>query len=346
MRSSTLLTPATGSSGPRERSSIAPGLAVTIVGTAAAAAAHALVSQVGTLTWAVLFGALAANLNVLPRSAGQGLKFATKRLLRLGVALLGFSLSLRAIADLGVQVVGMVVVVAGTTLLGTAWLGIRMGIGRPRSILLATGFAICGASALAAMEESAEATEDDVAAAVAMVTLFGSVMMIGLPLLQQPLGLTATQMGAWAGASIHEVGQVLAAADSVGAAALGVAIVVKLSRVLLLAPVVTAANLVQRRRYRAASTGADAVTRPPLVPMFVVGFLGCAIARTAGLVPPDMIQVIGYAQTATLGAAMFGMGAGVRIATLTRSGGPLLVLSTLATAVVTTLSLLGVLVLM
>jgi uncharacterized integral membrane protein (TIGR00698 family) len=346
MRSSLLLTPTCGSSRPPECSSIAPGLAVTFLGTAAAVAAHALVSQVGTLTWAVLFGAVAANLNMLPRSSAPGLKFATKRLLRLGVALLGFSLSLRAVADLGIQVVGMVVVVACATLLGTVWLGMRMGISRPRSILIGTGFAICGASAIAAMEESAEATEDDVAAAVAMVTLFGSVTMIGLPLLQQPLGLTATEMGVWAGASIHEVGQVLAAADSVGAAAVGVAIVVKLTRVLLLAPVITAANLVQRRRYRAASIGAHSRKWPPLVPMFVLGFLGSAVARTADLVPPDMLHIIGYAQTAALGAAMFGMGAGVRVASLTRSSGPVLVLSTLATATITTLSLLGVLFLM
>lgn len=330
------------------RGALAPGIAVTVVGTAAAVLAHRLVPQVGVLTWAVALGALAANLHLLPHTASDGLRFATRKLLRVGVVLLGFSLSLGAIASLGLPVVALVVVTLVSTLLFTTWLGLRMGLGRPRSLLIATGFSICGASAIAGMEKTAEADEDDVAVAIAMVTICGSVAMVVLPLLQSPLGLTDVQLGAWAGASVHEVGQVVAAASPAGAAAVAVAMVVKLTRVLLLAPVVAGASLLRRRELARQSDGAaDAGTGhlPPLVPLFVVGFLVCSVVRTTGLLPESLLGPIAHLQTLALGAALFGLGTGVRVACLFRSSGPALLLSTVSTLMVAGISLAGVLIL-
>ena len=88
------------------------------------------------------------------------------------------------------------------------------------------------------MEETAGADEEDVTVSIAMVTLFGTIALVLLPLLQGPLGLTDLQFGVWAGASVHEVGQVVAAASPAGAAVVATAVVVKLTRVVMLAPVV------------------------------------------------------------------------------------------------------------
>ncbi len=328
--------------------SLVPGVLVVAAGVAAAVLGHRLVPQVGVLTWAVALGAVVANLNVLPRSATAGLRFATRKLLRVGVVLLGFSLSLGAIAALGVPVIGLVVVTLFSTLLFTTWLGLKMGLGRPRSLLIATGFSICGASAVAGMQDTAEADEDDVAVAIAMVTVCGTVAMIALPLLQGPLGLTDVQLGAWAGASVHEVGQVVAAASPAGAAAVAVAMVVKLTRVLLLAPVVAGASLLRRRELaREADGAAEATTRPlpPLVPLFVVGFLLCSVIRTLGLVPDALLGPVAQVQTLALGAALFGLGTGVKVSCLFRSSGPALLLSTVSTLMVAGVSLAGVLLL-
>lgn len=294
------------------------------------------------LTWAVLLGAAAANLSLLPEAAQPGLRIATKKLLRIGVVLLGFSLSVVSIMALGLPVIALVVVTLLSTLLVTSWLGLRLGMGRPRSLLIATGFAICGASAIAAVEENAEADEEDVAVAIAMVTLFGTVAMISLPLLQGPLGLSDIQLGAWAGAGVHEVGQVVAAASPAGAAAVAVAIVVKLTRVLLLAPVVAGISSLRRREARAEGGQAAGTGLPPLVPLFVLGFLACVAIRTTGLIPAGALDMIGYLQTVALGAALFGMGTGVHIASLVRSSGPALLLSTVSTMVVGSISLAGV----
>ncbi len=233
--------------------------------------AHRVVGAVGVLTWAVAFGALATNLGLVPHIAVTGLRGLTRRLLRIGIVLLGFSLSLASIAALGVPVVALVVVTLLSTLVGTVWAGRRLGLGRARSLLVATGFAICGASAIAAMEETAEADDEDVALAVAMVTLCGTARDGGAAAAAGPLRLTDTQYGTWAGASVHEVGQVVAAAGPAGAAAVGVAVVVKLTRVLLLAPVVAGVGLLRRH---AGGPPADRAARPPLVPLFVLGLPG------------------------------------------------------------------------
>ena len=265
----------------------------------------------------------------------------TKRLLRIGIVLLGFAVSFGSIMALGV---GTVALVAGTlvvTLVVTTWLGNRMKLGAARSLLIGTGFAICGASAIAAMEDTAGADEEDVAVGIAMVTLFGTVAMVLLPLLAGPLGLSDMQFGIWAGASIHEVGQVVAAAGAGGAAVVAIAVVVKLTRVLLLAPVVATVSVRRRLAGRQDTAG----KRPPIVPLFVLGFLACVALRSTGVIPTGALAAISQVQVAALGAALFGMGAAVQIRSLFRGSGRVLLVSTLSTLLVTGVALAGVLLL-
>lgn len=324
-----------------QRSVLLPGLVITGVGVALATAGHHVVPSVGVLTWAVLLGAVAANLDLIPIAAQPGLRIAVKKLLRVGVVLLGFSLSLTAIGALGAPVIALVVLTLVSTLVFTWWLGLRMQVGPARSLLIATGFSICGASAIAGMERTADADEDDVATAITMVTLCGTLAMIAIPLLQAPLGLSDRQLGIWAGASVHEVGQVVAAAGPAGATAVALAVVVKLTRVLLLAPVVAVVSAI-RRRTQPAGEGATA-GRPPIVPLFVLGFLACVLLRTSGLVPAGVLDVISTLQTITLAAALFALGTGVHLGKLLHSGGRPLALGMVSTLVVATVSLVGVL---
>lgn len=318
------------------------GLAVALVGVTVALMLHTLLPTVGPLTWAVVLGVVAANTGAIPRSARGGVTAVTRRLLRIGVVLLGFSLSLVAIGRLGLPVIGLVVVTLSMTLGLTTWLGMRLGLGRSRSLLIATGFAICGASAVAAMEENADADEEDVAVAIAMVTICGTAAMVLLPLLQGPLGLTDVQLGEWAGASVHEVGQVVAAASPAGAAAVGVAVVVKLTRVLLLAPVVAGVGLARRRQQFREGRQQFGARTPPVVPLFVLGFLGCVLVRSTGLLPTPALDVASQLQTVILGAALFGMGTAVHLRPLLRSSGRALALSVASTLVVAGVSLAGV----
>jgi uncharacterized integral membrane protein (TIGR00698 family) len=330
---------------PTSPTGILPGLLCSATGVTASMIAHQLIQQVGVLTWAVVLGAIAVNAHLLPASSRPGLKLATQKLLRLGVVLLGFSLSLTSILALGGPVIALVVASLFTTLLFTTWLGMRMSLGRPRSLLIGTGFAICGASAIAAMEANAEGDEDDVAIAIAMVTICGTVAMILLPLLQSPLGLSDAQFGAWAGASVHEVGQVVAAASPAGAQAVSVAVIVKLTRVLLLAPVVAGVSMLRRRKVWSGGDHTGGAGSAPFVPLFVVGFLACVVIRTTGAIPTSILNLISYAQTVTLGAALFGMGTAVHARSLLRGSARAMSLAAISTLVISSVSLAGVLLL-
>ena len=318
----------------------AQGFAVLALGLAAAFLGHRLVPQVGVLTWSIGLGVAAANLGVLPRTGTRQLGQVTKKLLRVGIVLLGFSVSFASITALGLPVIAVVAVSLVATLVFTTWLGRRMGLSSARSLLVGTGTAICGASAIAAMEDTARADEEDVTAAIAMVTLFGTLALVLLPLLQGPLGLTDAQFGTWAGASVHEVGQVVAAASPAGAAVVAIAIVVKLARVVMLAPVVAVVSLVQRITRPASANEAG---RTPLVPLFVLGFLACVALRITGLVPEAELGGIANVQVAALGAALFGMGCSVKVASLLRRSGAVMVVSTLGTLFIGAVSLAGIL---
>jgi uncharacterized integral membrane protein (TIGR00698 family) len=302
--------------------------------------AHRFVPAIGVLTWAVALGMLAGNTRLLPAAAGAALSRVTRRLLRVGIVLLGFSVSFGAIAALGLGTVGLVAGTLVTTLVVTTWLGNRVRLGRARGLLIGTGFAICGASAIAAMEETAGAGEEDVAVGIAMVTLFGTVAMVLMPLLWHPLGLSDVQYGVWAGASIQEVGQVVAAAGAGGAAVVGVAVVVKLTRVLLLAPVVAAVSVRRRMSSSERSTGAK---RPAIVPLFVLGFVACVAVRSTGILPAGALAAISQVQVAALAAALFGMGAGVKLRSLLQRSGAVLGVAAASTILVAGVALAGIL---
>ncbi|MGA4848694.1 YeiH family protein [Streptomyces sp. G5(2025)] len=333
-------------------SGIFPGLALAATGVAVAWGAHRLVPGVPMLTAAVLLGIVAAHLpgpaRHFVRGPGKaGLTFAAKRLMRVGIVLLGLKLSLDDVLGLGWSSVVMVLGVVAVTFFGTWWLGRRMGLRGDQPLLVATGYSICGASAIGAVSEVSESDERDTATSVALVTLCGTLAIAVLPLLQHPLGLTDAEFGRWVGASVHDVGQVVATAQTAGSGALGDAVLVKLMRVALLAPLVAAVALSVRARSRSRAAGRTGTAtggarRPPLVPLFVAGFLAMVVLRTTGLLPGAAIDAAQVAQELLLAAALFGLGSAVDLPSLTRTGGRVAALGLVAWGVIAGVSYVGV----
>lgn len=305
---------------------LAPGLVAAAVATAVAFGVARLVPAVSALTLAVVLGVLVGPR--LPAPTADGLRWATKKFLRLGVVLLGLQLAVGQVLGLGV---GTVLAIAATVLVafaGTLLIGRALGVSRGLSLMVATGFSICGASAIAAMDSVADSEKEDVATGVTLVTLYGSAAIGLVPLVGGWLGLAPEQLGAWAGVSVHEVAQVVAAASPAGAAAVAIAVVVKLTRVVLLAPMVAGVSLVARRR--SAGTG----RRPPIVPLFVVGFLAMMLVRSTGAVPAAVLGAAGSVTTLLFAAALFGLGSQVRLGALLRTGRRGLALGALSTLLV------------
>ncbi|MEU4094087.1 putative sulfate exporter family transporter [Streptomyces sp. NPDC026673] len=330
---------------------VLPGLLVAAVGAALATVLHVLLPAVPVPTTAVVLGIAAANLpgvrSALRGRARPGLTFAGKRLMRIGIVILGLQLSLDDVLGLGWATAGMVVCVVAATFWGTVWLGRRMGLRGDQPLLIATGYSICGASAIGAVSQVTGSEEEDVAASVALVTLCGTLAIGVLPLLHHPLGLDDVQFGRWAGAGVHDVGQVVATAQTAGPAALGEAVLVKLMRVALLAPLVAAVGYSFRRRRAAAKTagpgGAAAGPRTPLLPLFVVGFLVMIAVRSTGILPAGVLDGAQEAQQLLLAMAMVGLGSMVNLPTLARTGPRVAAVGLISWTLIATVSYAGVL---
>jgi uncharacterized integral membrane protein (TIGR00698 family) len=314
-----------------------PGLVLV---TAAVAAAFALgeAIDVSPLVGGVVLGVIAANAGLIHPVLQPGVTFAAKKLLRLGVVFLGLRLSLEQVRELGVVGAITVVAVVVATFLGVQltarWMGLRPGLG----LLVATGYSICGASAVAAMEPLTDADEEEVAYAIGLVTLCGSLSIAVLPAIGHALGLGVERFGAWAGAGVHDVGQVTATASAYAEASLAPATLVKLTRVILLAPMVAGVGLWRRRRAQPGAA-ADAAGAAPIVPLFVVGFLAMIGLRATGWLSDETLATAKDIEQALLTAGVFGLGCGVAFARLRRLGGRPLVLGLASWALVAAIAL-------
>jgi uncharacterized integral membrane protein (TIGR00698 family) len=324
-----------------------PGLVAAALAVGVAFALHAALPAVPMLTASVGLGILVAQVPViriwLDGPLAPGLRFAARTLMRAGIVLLGLKLSLIDIGQLGLLSILAIVGIVLATFAGTYWMGRLFRLPSTQALLVATGFSICGASAIGAMGSVTRSSRAEQATPVALVTLCGTLAIGVLPLLQAPLGLTGVQFGHWVGASVHDVGQVVATAQTAGSAALAIAVVVKLTRVLMLAPMVAGAGLVLRRRDRLGGIAADATARrPPIVPLFVAGFLVAVMLRSFLPLPPAVLDGADAVQTVLLAAALFGLGTAVRFGTLLRTGGRALAVGLLSWALIAALALAAV----
>lgn len=318
-----------------------PGIALAAVAGALCLMLATVLPGVSGLMIAIVAGIALRNLRLIPSWARPGLAWSSKRMLRLGIVLLGLQLSIPSLAALGVGPVLVLVATVAATFLGTLLVARLIRAPRVTGLLIATGFAICGASAVAAMASVVDPdneSEDEVAQAIALVTLYGTVALFLIPALQPVVRLDDEQMGLWIGASIHEVAQVVAAGSAVSAIGLSLATVAKLGRVVLLAPLVATVGIAESRRARDGERAA----RPPLVPLFVIGFVLTAALRALVPLDPVVLDVSALISTLLLCVAMFCLGAGVDLAALVRTGGKAVVLGAASTAIAAGASLLGI----
>ncbi len=330
---------------PPRLGTLLPGAAAALTCSGACVLLAVRLPALPSLLLALLLGVGLRAAGALPARLEPGLSWTARRVLRVGVVLLGLQLSLGDLLHLGAREAGVLVVTVAATFSSTLWLGRRLGVGGPLTLLVATGFSICGAAAVAAMSPVADADEEDVATAVALVTLYGSLAIVLVPLLAAAAGLDDRTAGLWAGMSVHEVAQVVAAAGSISAAALAVAVVTKLARVVLLAPLVAGTGLVRRARAEHGEHVDRRVAGPrtPLVPLFVAGFVAAVLVRSAGAVPDAAVPSVKTVTTLALGAAMAALGTQIRLGRLVRTGARPLALGGGATVVAMGLSLGGLL---
>jgi uncharacterized integral membrane protein (TIGR00698 family) len=314
-------------------------LAGTIVAAAFAVRRLPGLGVLSPMILSIVLGIAFRNTVGTPAAARAGVAFSARKLLRLGIVLLGLQLTAAQVVEVGAAGLAILVLCVVGTFIVTVWLGRLIGVDRRLAELIAGGTSICGASAVIATNTVTEAPEEDVAYALASVTLFGTLAMFAYPLLPGLLGLSPESYGLWAGASIHEIAQVVGATfqDSPQAGEAGT--VAKLSRVMMLAPMVMALGLIAARRRGPAAADKARAPRVPL-PWFVLGFVGVVILNSVVPVPAEARAAAGVAATVLLSMALAALGLEADIAKLRAKGAKPLLLGGLATLFIAGFSLM------
>ncbi|MBQ8105995.1 MAG: YeiH family protein [Afipia sp.] len=297
-----------------------PGLLLTALITAAAFGLRELpdVSTFSPLILAIVLGMVFHNAIGTPLRAKAGVTFALRKVLRFAIILLGLQLTAAQIADVGPAGIAVIALTLVATFVFTTWAGRLLGVEKKLTELIAAGTSICGASAVIATHTVTNAGDEDVAYAVACVTVFGSIAMFVYPLLPALLHLDARAYGLWSGASIHEIAQVVAAAYQDGRQAGEFGTIAKLSRVAMLAPMVIALGLMANRSNRRAGV-TSAGGRAPM-PWFVLGFAALVGLNSIVTIPPEAKSIIVTATTVLLSMALAAMGLETDIGKLRAKG--------------------------
>ena len=230
----------------------------------------------------IVLGMLYANSlrNRLPETWFPGIRFCTKQVLRWGIILYGFRLTLAEVAAVGVPAVVVDLIIVTVTILGGVLLGRLLKIDRDTALMTSTGSAICGAAAVLGTEPVVKCEGYKTAIAVSTVVIFGTLSMFLYPVMYRTGmldGLTDTGVAVYTGSTLHEVAHVAGAGnamdptDALGIA--GTATITKMIRVMLLAPVLVIMGFVLAGR-RKTDAGGRTEKRKIAVPWFAFGFIG------------------------------------------------------------------------
>jgi uncharacterized integral membrane protein (TIGR00698 family) len=259
----------------------------------------------------------------MPESWAAGVNFSARRLLRIAVAFFGLRVSLQEIAQVGLPGFTVSVLVVVSTLVVGTWVGMKlMKLDRDTALLTAAGSAICGAAAVLAFESTLQSKPHKSAMAVGSVVLFGTLSMFLYPLAMKAgwLHLDTLGAGLFFGGTIHEVAQVVGAASNVSAEATHIATIVKMTRVMLLVPVLLVIGFWISRARGASAEGTMQGKGKLAVPWFALGFLALVVVNSLHVLPDAATSTINTLDTFALTMAMTALGMETRIAQIREAG--------------------------
>ena len=295
------------------------GLGVAVAVAVVASALGRLVPIVGGPVFGIILGgALATVVPASPRLA-PGIAFASKRVLQASIVVLGTGLSLPQVLHAGRS---SLLVMLGTlaTALGGAWVfGRVLKVGPDTCALIGVGTGICGASAIAAVSAVIGAAEIDVAYAMGTIFAFNVVAVLLYPAIGHLLGLSQHAFGLWAGTAINDTSSVVAASYSYGAVAGSYAVVVKLTRSLMIIPVCVGVAYLRARRTDGPE-GKAVLPWRRMFPLFILGFLAASGLQSAGLIPAEWHGPLRTTAVFLITVALAGVGMSTRVRTLKTVG--------------------------
>ena len=268
---------------------------------------------------ALLAGIISGNLLAFSASFQKTLSLTSKKAMRIGISLLGLQITFKTFSAIGLKGFIAILFIVFCTFTLTRWSAQKFGFTPGLSLLIAGGFSICGASAIAAIGAARKSDKNEISYAVGLVTLLGTLSIFIIPPLTKLFSLQSTTSGAWIGAAVHDVGQVIATASIVGGGTIKYAVITKLARVVLLAPLLL---IVSAKNEKATSTKPDMKTRvTSFLPPFIVGFLALVIFNNAVQLSPHVESYFSNISKFLLSMGLFSMAATVKFIDLKRIGG-------------------------
>lgn len=267
---------------------------------------------------ALLLGLVIRSVWHPPASWDPGLGLASRQVLEVAIVLLGFSTDLRVLMEGGVWLVAGVVGVTVFALGGGITLGRWLGLTRTHALLVASGNAICGNSAIAAVATVVRAPAREAASAIAYTAVLSIGVVLVLPVIGTALGLGDAQYGVLAGMTVYAVPQVLAATYPVSHEAGEVGTLVKVIRVLCLLPWLTLLSMRERHTGRAPVAGGHLAAS--VLPPYLLVFIGLTMLRTFGAVPDGVLMPARLGSHALTTLAMAALGLSVAPAALRAVG--------------------------
>ena len=255
-------------------------------------------SPISPVMLAIVFGLIIGNLLPFQSLLKPGITFAVKKILRLGIILLGIRLSIMEVFSLGAVGIPIVLICISGALLLTSLLNRWMGLPKRLGTLIAAGTSICGVSAIVATAPVIEAKDEEVAYAVAVITIFGIIATLTYPYLAHVLfAADPVRVGLFLGTAVHDTSQVTGAgivyADTYSQPhALNVATVTKLVRNVFMAGVIPLMACMYGREGKAAAGTKFRMTR--VFPLFILGFLLLAVIRSIGDATASSGEAFGF----------------------------------------------------
>ncbi|RUM75421.1 MAG: YeiH family putative sulfate export transporter [Sulfurovum sp.] len=275
---------------------------------------------ISPLVVGIVIGIIFANTlhHKMPTSWESGITFSGKKILRFAIVFYGFRITFQQIGEVGLEGFLVSLIMLSTTFVLGTWLGTKIfGMDSDTSMLTASGASVCGAAAVLATEPVLKAEEHKTAIAVSMVVLFGTISMFLYPVLYTSgiLDMSAKEFGIYVGGTIHEVAQVVAVPASVPGldeAAANSAVIVKMTRVIMIAPMLIILGIYLS--FQAKKSGGESSAVKLVIPWFAVYFIGVAGFNSLHLVPESIVNIINEIDTFLLTMAMTALGIGTRFA--------------------------------
>ena len=294
-----------------------PGILLTAAMAAPAWWIGKMFPVIGSPVVGILLGMLLA-LWKRPEALNPGISYTSKKLLQYAIILIGFDMNLFHVFEVGKQTLLLMVFTLTAAFLSAYVLAKLLKVERNTGILIGVGTAICGGSAIAATAPVIDAEDEDVARSISTIFLFNVIAAFLFPALGHLMHMTDQSFGLWAGTAVNDTSSVVAAGYTFSTAAGDLAVIVKLTRTLMIVPVTLALAFYESRRK--SQSGGSGYRLGAIFPWFVLGFLAASVVRTFVPVPEAALSWLVQAGKYLIVMAMAAIGLNTNLPKLVKNG--------------------------